>query len=149
MLASPFSFIDYILQHKMLSKYYLQVFHQYKSIGILALISLFLLTSCSPHPGAGVWVAEGENELGFSKLIVAFEGKAEFKSSKPVEANWHCFWGKADDHSLNLDCSPSSNVDQARKFVIVSTGKMTAEFKENGKLIAKLKRVDENPVLAK
>ena len=115
---------------------------------LLTISSLFLLTSCSPHPGTGVWKTEGENELGLSKIIVAFEGRAEFKSSKPVEANWHCFWGKADDQALNLDCTPSTNIDQARKFVIVSQDKTNAEFRENGKLIAKLKRVDANPVLA-
>jgi len=123
------------------------VLHQYKLAG--ALVSLLFLTACSPHAGTGVWVTEGENVLGLTKIIVAFDGRAEFSSSKPVDAKWHCFWGKADDKALNLDCTPSNNVDQARQFVIFSTGKMSAEFQENGKLIAKLKRIDENPVLAK
>lgn len=116
---------------------------------LLIISSLFFLTACSPHPSTGVWEAESENELGLSKLIVAFEGKAEFKSSKPVEANWHCFWGKLDGQTLELDCTPSINTDQARKFIVVSKDKLNAEFRENGKLIAKLKRIDANPVLGK
>lgn len=115
---------------------------------LLVISSLFFLTSCSPHPSTGVWETASENELGLSELIVAFEGKAEFKSSKPVEANWHCFWGKLDDQTLELDCTSSINTDQARKFVVVSKEKLNAEFRENGKLIAKLKRIDANPVLA-
>jgi len=106
------------------------------------------LTSCSPHPGTGVWVSEGENNLGLSKIIVAFEGKAEFKTTKPVEANWHCFWGKMDENTLILDCTPSTHPDQAHQFKIISKQKMAAEFRENGNLIAKLKRIDENPVLS-
>jgi len=105
------------------------------------------LTACSPHPGTGVWVSEGENNLGLSKIIVAFEGKAEFKTTKPVEANWHCFWGKMDKNTLILDCTPSTHPDQAHQFKIISKQKMTAEFRENGNLITKLKRIDANPVL--
>jgi len=114
----------------------------------IAVCALFL-SACSPHPSTGVWQATADNELGFSKLIVAFEGKAEFSSTKPVAAKWHCFWGKDTDQSLSLDCTPSTNTDQARKFLIVAQDKMNAEFREGDKLITTLKRLNENPVLTK
>ena len=116
---------------------------------ILPLFSLLALTACSPHPGTGVWQASGDNELGFSTLIVAFESKAEFTSMKPVEAKWHCFWSKKTDQSLSLDCTPSTNIDQARKFSIIAKDKMNAEFREGDKLIANLKRIDADPSLTK
>ena len=115
---------------------------------LLAFISFFGLTACSPHTSTGVWVSSGDNELGISKIIVAFEGRAEFTTVKPVKANWHCFWGKANDQALNLDCTPSTDTKKARKFVITSKDDKTAEFLENNKLIATLIRVNENPVLA-
>lgn len=115
----------------------------------LLFVCSFLLLGCSPHPGTGVWQSSGDNEFGFSKLIIAFEGKAEFTSTKPAKANWHCFWGKKTESSLSLDCTSSTNTDQSRTFIIITKDKMTAEFHEGDKLITTLKRLDENPVLAK
>jgi len=76
------------------------------------IITTFLLSACSPHPGSGVWEAVADNEQGISKLTVGFEGKAEFTSSKLNNAVWHCFWSTADKKKLVLDCTPSTNPEQ-------------------------------------
>ncbi len=110
---------------------------------------LLILTACSPHPGTGVWSANAENKYGLSKIIIAFNGRAEFTTTRLMKTKWHCFWGKKTKTILSLDCSPASNPEQSRKFTIVSLDKMSAELREAGKPIATLKRVDENPVLTK
>lgn len=115
---------------------------------LLIAVSLSLLTACSPHPSSGVWVSKADNSLGLSKMIIAFNGKAEFTTSKPTEAKWHCFWGKQSDKALSLDCTPSTNPDLARKFTVIAVDQMNAEMRENDKVIATLKRVDENPEIA-
>ena len=125
-----------------------------KTIKYLAAVFVFyfalsLMTACSPHPGTGVWMANTDNELGISKMIVAFDGRVEFNSSKPENAKWHCFWEKLNKNSLELDCTPSNHVDQPHKFHIISIDKLNAELRENEKLLARLKRLNENPVLPK
>lgn len=116
---------------------------------IIIIFSFFGLSACSPHPSTGVWESTDNNELGVTKIIIAFEGKAGFTSTKPSKVEWHCFWGKENDESLNLDCSPSISTERPRKFVIVSRAENSAELQENGKLLIKLKRINENPVLTK
>lgn len=113
------------------------------------IFSLFVLSACSPHPSTGVWKSTTDNALGVSKIVVAFEGRAEFTSTKPIKAVWHCFWGKENEKTLNLDCMPSIDTEQARQFVFVAKSETSAELHENGKVLVTLTRVDENPVLTK
>ncbi len=41
-----------------------------------------LLSACSPHPAAGVWKTTEDNDYGITKLVVAFEGRADFVARK-------------------------------------------------------------------
>ena len=107
-------------------------------------ISLFL-SACSPHPATGVWKATTDNKLGINRLVVGFEGRAEFKTSKLDNANWHCFWAAPDKKQLEFDCTPSTNPDEKRTFVLSVNDKGLAEMKEEGALLATFTRVDENP----
>jgi hypothetical protein len=37
-----------------------------------------LLSACRPHPAAGVWKTTADNDYGITKLVVVFEGRADF-----------------------------------------------------------------------
>ena len=111
----------------------------------LALLSLSLLVACSPHPATGVWKAIADNELGINRLVVGYEGRAEFKTSKLDNANWHCFWAAPDKKKLELNCTPSTNPDQKRSFSLNVNDQGVAEFQEKGAVLATFTRVDENP----
>ncbi|WP_457665460.1 hypothetical protein [Thiolapillus sp.] len=113
---------------------------------LLILIPFILtITACSPHPGAGLWKAEGENDLGIKVLTMAYEGKAVFSSTRGKVALWHCFWNGADRQSANLDCTPSTNPDAEERFVFTVREDGTGELSQQGKIIAKFVREEGNP----
>ena len=115
------------------------------------LFIVFFLAACSPHPGTGVWKAIGENTMGIERLVVGFEGRASFVSKTFDNATWHCFWGKLNKTELSMECTPSSNPDTQKKFVIRSIGIGKAELREvvsfvdQSKPLATFELVDENP----
>ena len=112
----------------------------------LVLLSLLLLSACSPHPATGVWKATGDNELGINRLVVGYEGRAEFITTKLDSANWHCFWGAPDKKKLELNCTSSTNSDQKRSFTLSVNDQGLAEFqRKGGAVLATFTRVDENP----
>ena len=104
-----------------------------------------LLSACSPHPGTGVWKANGENELGIARLVVGFEGRAEFSTSKQDNAVWHCFWGVSDKQELSLDCTPSTNPDNKKSYSLSVNDSGFAELRNENTLLATFTRSDENP----
>ena len=116
----------------------------------LLIFILSFLVACTPHPGAGVWKSNGDNKMGIERLVVGFDGKAEFVSKQSGNANWHCFWGKLSDNKLSLTCTPSTNPSQKRSFILSTSGKDKAELYEfindkNNTLLATFIRLDENP----
>lgn len=119
---------------------------------ILILFFAMLLTACSPHPTSGVWKATGDNELGISRLVASFDGKAEFTTSKLDNAEWHCFWTIADKTEISLDCAPSTNPDEKRIFILILNDKGLAELRDGhgqARILSTFNRLDENPVLKK
>jgi len=110
-------------------------------------IIVALLSACSPHSASGVWKATQDNEYGISKLVVAFDGKAEFITPKLDNANWHCFWSAKAERVAELKCTPSTKTDTEETFNMKINAEGLAELSHNSKLIAILTRVDENPVL--
>ncbi|MCF6189837.1 MAG: hypothetical protein L3J51_05130 [Cocleimonas sp.] len=103
------------------------------------------MVACSPHPATGVWKATDDNELGIDRLVAGYEGRAEFITRKLDNANWHCFWAAPDKSQLKFDCTPSTNPDQKRSFILSVNDQGLAELQENGAVLATFTRVDENP----
>lgn len=118
-----------------------------KSIRLLIAGSALLLSACSPHPGTGVWQANGDNEAGIVRLVVSFNGRAEFSSRHPLAADWHCFWSGLDKHRIELDCTPSTQPDQKQVFILYATVKGQARLQQQTKTIAAFHLLDEDPTL--
>lgn len=105
-----------------------------------------LLSSCSPHSGTGVWKANADNEWGITRLVVGFEGRAEFKSTKKNNAVWHCFWTAAgDEKGVDLDCAPSTDTEHKQKFTVTVNDQGFAELRNEATLLATFTLQDENP----
>lgn len=116
------------------------------SIASMIIISALLLSSCSPHSGTGVWKANGDNEWGINRLVVGFEGRAEFSSTKKNNAVWHCFWtAVSDDEGLDLECTPSTDTDNKQKFQVIVNDKGLAELRSESSLLATFALQDEDP----
>ena len=112
---------------------------------LLILTTVFLLTACNPHPTSGVWKASADNDYGIDKLIVAFDGKANFTTTKLDNAEWHCFWSTSSKIKTDLKCTPSTNPDQEERYTLTINDQGLVELKHDDKKITSFIRLDENP----
>ncbi len=112
----------------------------------LFLLSIaLLLCACSPHPAAGVWKTTEDNDYGITKLVVAFEGRADFVTRKLDNATWHCFWAVSGKQEASLDCTSSLNPEQEETFLLTINNQGLAELRHKSQLVASFSRQDENP----
>ena len=120
-------------------------FSKLRFTAVALFLSLFL-SACSPHPATGVWKSTGDNQYGIDRLVVGFEGRAEFITKKLNNAVWHCFWSASDKkEQLNLDCSASIDPKLKKKFELSVNDQSFSELKENGEVLAIFARLDEDP----
>lgn len=117
---------------------------QTRTIILLALA--LLLAACSPHPGTGVWKASAANARGIERLVVGFNGRANFTTTQPQRDEWHCFWSGLDKHRLKLDCTPSSNPKKAQDFILQASVAGQASLRQQDKVLAQFTLVDEDPM---
>lgn len=118
-----------------------------KPSALLFLIFSISLSACSPHPGAGVWASTEDNLYGIQRLVLSFDGRAEFITSKQENATWHCFWAVHGEHQTSLRCTASSNTDKEENFTLRINQQGEAELLHETKLIAVFQRQDENPII--
>jgi len=84
----------------------------------------YLLTACSPHPGAGNWLATGEQNPDFIKefvkIEVSYEGRTDIFDTKagqqsntddPSSAVRRCFWRGEDAQTIIMTCVQATNTD--------------------------------------
>lgn len=102
--------------------------------------SLLLLAGCSPHPGSGTWIASPENESGFTKIDVQYEGRADIYNATDEESVRHCFWGGMSPKQLALDCTQASDTDNPEHYRLTVTADDTAELTRKQQLIGAFNR---------
>ncbi|WP_299876483.1 hypothetical protein [uncultured Cocleimonas sp.] len=112
---------------------------------LLFISSILLLTACSRHSGTGVWKTDTDNQLGIEKIVVGFEGKAVFVSTKPKKIDWHCFWRGSKEKELLLECTPSTDPDKKQSYYLIVNEQGLAELRDDSSLLATFTRTDENP----
>ena len=112
---------------------------------LLMLSTIFLLVACNPHPASGVWKAAADNDYGIDKLVMAFDGKAHFTTTKRDNAEWHCFWTTSSKTETELKCTPSTNPDQEELYTLTINNQGFAELKHNDKQVTSFIRLDDNP----
>ncbi len=78
----------------------------------LILILTFTLLACSPHPGAGSWLAKGTNTLGISHINVVFEGTADIYTADKEEAIRRCFWSAISKQDISMQCVYADDTDK-------------------------------------
>lgn len=112
---------------------------------LLLLSVTMLLSACTPHPASGVWQTTEDNVYGISRLVVGFEGRANFVTTKLDNATWHCFWSATSKQETELNCKPSTDSEQEETFILTINDKAMAELRHDAKLVAIFTRLDENP----
>ena len=104
------------------------------------ILSLFLITGCSGHPGAGVWLSSTGNEANITKISVFFEPKVEFYSAAALEPIMQCGWWALNKQDIEMECVHLSDTDKKEKFQLKVTGIGQAELLQGKKLITRLVR---------
>lgn len=112
---------------------------------LFLLITTFLLSACSPHSASGVWQSVEDNDYGIKELIVSFDGRANFTSSKPDNATWHCFWSSTNKQEAELHCTPSTDPDREERFSLTINDQGLAELRHDTQLITLFTLQDKNP----
>ncbi|WP_456372737.1 hypothetical protein [Thiolapillus sp.] len=110
----------------------------------LLFLAGLLLSACSPHPGAGNWVAMEKNEQEVSGLTLSYDGRALFVSRKPA-ATWHCFWSGRDRDSVRLDCTPSTDKKREEHFIFSIEKDGSGILKSGNRVLGRFRRVDGRP----
>ncbi len=104
-----------------------------------------LLSACSPHPAAGVWKTTEDNGYGISRLVVGFDGRADFVTRKLNNATWHCFWAMSDKREAILDCTSSLNTEQEERFILSINEQGFAQLQHKSQLVGTFMRLNESP----
>jgi hypothetical protein len=115
------------------------------SYSLFSLGTAMLLTACTPHPASGVWTTTEDNAYGISKLVVGFEGRANFVTPKLDNSEWRCFWSATSKQETTLDCTPSTAPEQEERFLLTINAQGMAELQHDSKLVAIFTLQDENP----
>ena len=115
------------------------------SLIALLIISLFMLSACSPHPGAGNWQAKDNNSLNVSRINITFEGTADFYTDGIEEAVRRCFWSASAEQSMQLQCVYAEDSDKKVKYQFIVTDKDHAQLLQDDKIIAQFLRIEPEP----
>ena len=116
-----------------------------KSTHLTLLDIIFLLSACNPHPTSGVWKATADNDYGINKLVVSFDGRATFTTSKLDNAVWQCFWSATSKQQTELDCTPSTDTEKEERFILNINETGLTELHHNDIVITSFTLQDENP----
>ncbi|MBN4063437.1 hypothetical protein JYT79_01510 [Cardiobacterium sp. AH-315-I02] len=104
-----------------------------------------LLSACSPHPAAGVWKATEDNAYGISRLVVGFDGRADFVTRKLNNATWHCFWTTSGKQEATLGCTSSLNTEQEERFILSVNEQGFAQLQHKSQIAGTFQQLNENP----
>lgn len=113
-----------------------------------------LLMACSAHPGAGNWVATGEQHSDFikefSKLQVTFEGRTNIFGQKEAsqnsgdstnEAIRRCFWRGMDAQTIVMTCVQAADTEIEESFQLRVDGDSGfAELIKDGVVVGRFER---------
>ena len=115
------------------------------------------ISACSPHPGSGTWISDGNNPLKVAKIVTTFEGTADFYSivteaapqtnedededeDKKKGVIRRCFWSASSDSQIEFQCVHTDNTDIKESYSFTVIEKNQAQLTQNEQLIALFKK---------
>jgi len=110
---------------------------------LITMLSLVLLSACTPHSASGTWVASGDNQANYSKILIHFEPKLEIYAQGSVKPVQYCGWSAISKQKIEMGCMSSDDQIKADKYQLNIINKTNAELIQEGKVIANFKLVDE------
>jgi len=102
---------------------------------LFVITSLFTLSACSPHPGAGKWKADTNNPQNISIINVLFEGNADFYVDGKEKSIRRCIWSAVAKQTMNMQCVYSEDTSKKANYQFVVTEKGHAKLSQDEQLI--------------
>ena len=102
--------------------------------------AVFLLTACTPHPGAGVWVSPGANSDDITRIEVHFDPKVKVYSSASEEPVLQCGWWGIDKQTIEMECVYLARTELQEQYRLTVIGDDTAELYKDNRLVSRLFR---------
>lgn len=96
-----------------------------------------LLAGCSPHPGTGTWLPVSETDATFTKLMVQYDGKADFYAEDQDNAVRRCFWVGVSEQSITLNCVQSADTDIKESYQLNVTANRQAELTQGDSVVGR------------
>ncbi len=115
---------------------------------VFILLSLLILSACSPHSGTGYWQTQGSNSLNISSINITFEGTADFYTQGKKEAIYRCFWSAATEKSMRLQCVNANDVSKEDIYLFMNLDKKNAQLLLNDKIVAQFSRIEQPPIVS-
>jgi len=107
---------------------------------LILLLPLFL-TGCGGHPAAGTWQIQDGSASRYARLVVQFDGKAEFFRGNEEEPAERCFWAGESADSITLQCVDAANGEERHYRLKVSKGGR-GELMQDGRLLGMLDELE-------
>ena len=110
-----------------------------KAVTTVILVML-LITGCTPHPAAGIWLPPGANAEDITKVEVFFDPKVKIFSSASEEPGMQCGWWAIDKQTIEMECVYLANTELKVNYQLKVTGTDEAELHKTDRLVTKLFR---------
>ena len=107
---------------------------------IVLSFSLLLISACTPHPGAGIWMSSTTNDEHITKVSVFFEPTVKIYSSDTEQAILECGWWALNKTDIEMECVHLPNTETKVKYQLNVVEKDKAELFKQGKLVTTLTR---------
>ncbi len=108
----------------------------------LVLLWSLALTGCSGHPAAGTWLIREGSASPYARLVVQFDGRAEFFRPNQEEPAERCFWAGESADTIGLQCVDAAGGDQERFYRLKVGRGGVGELTRDGRLLGLLDELE-------
>ncbi len=107
------------------------------------LSTLLLISGCTPHPAAGVWLANNENEANITKILVHFEPHAEIYIRGEDKPALFCGWSATSNQNARLECMKTEEQKEMDIYLLKVSGESKAKLIYKDKVLASFTQIDD------
>jgi len=101
-----------------------------------------VLAGCSAHPAAGTWQIQEGSKSNYARLVVQFDGRAEFFRPNEEEPAERCFWAGESASTIALQCVDAADEEQERQYRLKVTKGGRGELMQDGRLLGMLDELE-------
>ena len=117
------------------------VSNKYGLWSLILLMPLFL-TGCGGHPAAGTWQIQDGSVSRYARVVVQFDGTAEFFRPDEEEPAERCFWAAESADTIALQCVDAASGQLERHYRLMVSKGGRGELMQDGQLLGVLDELE-------